>query len=68
MAKFEYGVEMVRDGVVGVDWKTSDGVGFGVAWGWNLGLVWVGIRVGVWGGYKRGVAWGGNLDGVARVD
>ena len=39
VAKFEYGVEMALDGVVGVDWKTSDGVGFGVAWGWNLGLV-----------------------------
>ena len=39
MAKFEYGVEMALDGVVGVDWKFKNGVGHGVASGWNLGLV-----------------------------
>ena len=39
MAKFEYGVEMAWDGVVGVDWSFFHGVGLGVAWEWDLRLV-----------------------------
>ena len=39
MAKFEYGVEMAWDGVVGVDWNFIHGVGLGVAWEWDLRLV-----------------------------
>ena len=60
VAKFEYGVEMVLDGVVGVDWKITNGVGFGVALGWHLGLC--------LGWLVEGGGRSGNLDGAVRAD
>ena len=68
VAKFEYGVEMALDGVVGVDWKITNGVGFGVALGWNLRLI-LGWHLGLCLGWLvEGGGRGGNLDGVARED
>ena len=68
VAKFEYGVEMVLDGVVGVDWKITNGVGFGVALGWNLRLV-LGWHLGLCLGWLVGEGGrGGNLDWVERAD
>ena len=58
VAKFEYGVEMALDGVVGVDWKITNGVGFGVALGWNLRLVL---------GWHLGLCLGWLVKGVAGV-
>ena len=62
VAKFEYGVEMAWDGVVGVDWTIKNGVALGVALECNLGLVlgwtkgWLEERGGM--GWQLG--WGGK--------
>ena len=49
---------MALDGVVGVDWKITNGVGFGVALGWNLRLVL---------GWHLGLCLGWLVKGVAGV-
>ena len=62
VAKFEFGVEMAWDGVVGVDWTIKNGVALGVAMECNLGLVlgwtkgWLEERGGM--GWQLG--WGGK--------